>query len=94
MGGSFPHLWISSIDVNQREKIQKRKKRERKTDREREEEKWASTFSLRSAEIRFGDFRQGKKQSLSTRREFRLGTRIWDFRQTLRGKEFSYFDYF
>ena len=36
-GGSFPHLWINLVDVNEEEKSQMEKRK--KTDREREEEK-------------------------------------------------------
>ena len=34
-------------------------------------------------------FRWSKMQSSSTRRELRVGTRIWGFRQTPRGRGFS-----
>ena len=39
-------------------------------------------------------FLQSKKQSRSTHRELRVGTKILEFRQTPRGREFSYFEYF
>ena len=39
-------------------------------------------------------FLRSKRQSRSTHRELRLGTKILEFRQTPRGKEFSYFGYF
>ena len=39
-------------------------------------------------------FRQNKRQSQSTHRGLRVGTKILKFRQTPRGREFSYFDYF
>ena len=35
------------------------------------------------------DFFRSKRQSSSTRRELRVGIRIWGFRQTLRGRGFS-----
>ena len=35
------------------------------------------------------DFRPSKRQSSSTRRELRVGTRIWGFHQTPRGMGFS-----
>ena len=38
-------------------------------------------------------FSQSKRQSRSTHRELCVGTKILEFRQTPRGKEFSYFDY-
>ena len=39
-------------------------------------------------------FRQSKKQSSSTQRELRMDTKILEFRQTPRGREFSYLGYF
>ena len=39
-------------------------------------------------------FRRGRRQSRSTQRELRMGTKILVFRQTLRGREFSYLCYF
>ena len=39
-------------------------------------------------------FCQSKRQSRSMHRELRVGTKILEFRQTLRGREFSYIDYF
>ena len=39
-------------------------------------------------------FRRNKRQSLSTHQELRMGTKILAFRQTPRGKEFSYLCYF
>ena len=39
-------------------------------------------------------FRQNRRQSWSMRRELRVGTKILVFRQTPRGREFSYLSYF
>ena len=39
-------------------------------------------------------FRRRKRQSHSTHRELRMGTKILEFRQTPRGSEFSYLGYF
>ena len=39
-------------------------------------------------------FRRSKRQSWSTHRELRVGTKILEFRQTSRGREFSYLGYF
>ena len=38
--------------------------------------------------------RQSEKKIRSTHRELRVGTKILEFRQTPRGREFSYLDYF
>ena len=39
-------------------------------------------------------FRRSKRQSRSTHKELRVGTKILEFRQTPRGREFSYLGYF
>ena len=65
-------------------KKKKEKKRKRKESRVR-----SSTFSLRSKEIGSSVFRRNKRQSSSTRRELRVSTRTWGFRQTPRGRGFS-----
>ena len=39
-------------------------------------------------------FHRSKRQSRSKHRELRLGAKILEFRQTPRGREFSYFGYF
>ena len=39
-------------------------------------------------------FHRSKMQSRSMHRELRMGTKILEFRQTSRGREFSYFGYF
>ena len=43
---------------------------------------------------RIGGFSRSKRQSLSTHRELRVDTKILEFRQTPRGREFSYLCYF
>ena len=40
------------------------------------------------------DFSRSKRQSWSMRRELRVGTKSLAFRQTPRGREFSYLSYF
>ena len=40
------------------------------------------------------DFCQSRRQSWTTRRELRVGTNILAFRQTTRGRKFSYLCYF
>ena len=40
------------------------------------------------------DFRRSRRQSLSTRRELRVGTKIVAFRHTSRGRKFFYLCYF
>ena len=65
-----------------------------KTDRERERG--------RKREKEKGDFlgfslvktRQSENKSRSTHHGLCVGTKILEFRQTPRGREFSYFDYF
>ena len=63
--------------------------------RERERE-GKNDFSLLSKI--YGDrtdgFRRSKRQSSSTHRELRVSTKILEFRQTPRGREFSYLGYF
>ena len=39
-------------------------------------------------------FRPSKRKSRSTHQELRVGTKILEFRQSPRGREFSYFGYF
>ena len=39
-------------------------------------------------------FRRTKRENRSTHQELRVGTKILEFRQTPRGREFSYFEYF
>ena len=63
-------------------------------EREREREK---DFFLLLSKI-YGNwiagFRWSKRQSRSTHRELHVGTKILEFRQTSRGREFSYLGYF
>ena len=64
--------------------------------RRREEGNWSEKLYLLSKIYRDRaiGFHRSKRQSSSTRRELHVGTRIWGFRQTLRGREFSYSGYF
>ena len=67
---------------------------ESESEKEREKEK--TKFSLLSKI--YGNqtigFRRSKMQSWSTHRELRVGTKILEFHQTPRGREFSYLGYF
>ena len=60
---------------------------------ERERERKKKYFSLLSKiyENRIVDFRRSKMKSRSTHRELRVCTKILEFRQTPRGREYSYF---
>ena len=73
--------------MGEKEKGGKEKERKEK----KEEGKWSEKLYLLSKI--YGDrvvgFRQSKRQSSSMRRKLRVGTRIWGFRQTPRGRGFS-----
>ena len=79
-GGNFPLESSESNLVGEKEKGGKEK--------ERKKGKWSEKFYLLSKI--YGDravgFNRSKRQSLSTRRELCVGTRIWGFLQTPRGK--------
>ena len=69
----------------------KKKERERERDKRGvEREKILSKIYG----IRIVGFRRRKKQSRFTHRELCVGTKILEFRQTPRDREFSYFSYF
>ena len=72
----------------------KRKRRERRETNRREKEKKKVSLLSKIYENRTVGFRQSKKKSRSTHRELRLGTKILEFRQTPRCREFSYLEYF
>ena len=59
-------------------------------ERERKEKKYFSLLS-KIYENWTVDFRRSKRKSRSTHRELRVGTKILEFRQTPRGREYSYF---
>ena len=69
---------------------------------EREEKKKSDRERERKKRNKKGDFpcvptveaRRSEKKSRSTHRELRVGTKILEFRQALRGREFSYLEYF
>ena len=63
---------------------------ERENREEREREKLLSKIY----ENRTLGFRRSKRQSQSTHRELHVGTKIMEFPQTPRGREFSYLGYF
>ena len=70
----------------------KQKERER-NEQERERKKRVPLLSKIYGNRTVG-FRRSKRQSRSTHRELRVGTKILEFHQTPRGREFSYLDYF
>ena len=69
----------------------KRREREKERGEKKEEERRSERLHLLSRFYgdRAVDFRRSKRQSSSTRRELRVGTRIRGFRQTSRGRGFS-----
>ena len=76
---------VGTIRWERREKGGKEKEKERKE--KKEEENMSEKLHLLSRI--YVDFRWSKRQSLTTRRELRVGTRIRGFCQTLRGRGFS-----
>ena len=70
------------------------KKRGSKQSEKREKGKRGFSFISKIYGNRIVGFRQSKKQSRATHRELRVGTKILEFRQTSRGREFSYLGYF
>ena len=68
------------------------KKNERK-EKKRKERRIKDSEKLHLLSKIYGDrtvgFHWSKRKSSSTRRELRVGTRIWGFRQTSRGRGFS-----
>ena len=93
VAGNFP-LESSWIRFGGREgKRRKRKRKKRKERKEKKEEgKWSEKLYLLSKiyRDRAVDFRRSKKQSSSKRRELHVGTRIWGFLKTPRGRGFSH----
>ena len=71
----------------------RREERERERERERKGKRGFSFLSKIYGNQTVG-FCQSKRQSRSTHRELRVGTKILEFRQTPRGREFSYLGYF
>ena len=92
MGRNFPleSSWNNSVGEKGKRRERKRKEKERKE--KEEEEKRSEKLHLISKIYRDQaiGFRRSKRQSSSTRREFYVGTRIWGFRQTPRGRGFSH----
>ena len=84
---------IKGNSVDKKGGRRKEKKRERKTDRWREEEMGRKENEI-FLDIPTVEARRFEKKSRSTHQELRVGTKIWEFRQNPRGREFSYFDYF
>ena len=71
-----------------------KKGEEREREREREREIFFLSLISKIYENWTVGFRRNKRQSSCTHRELRLGTKILKFRQTPRGREFSYLGYF
>ena len=84
-------------DKKEEDKSQKERKNERTGEGEREEREreWKKNSLLSKI---YGNrtigFHRNKRQSRSTHRELRVGTKILEFHQTSRGREFSYLGYF
>ena len=84
---------VSKLKKKVKKKTQSQKKEEEETEgsvQEKSEKKGKKDFSLLSKI--YGDwtdsFRRSKRQSSSTHRELCVGTKILEFRQTSRGREF------
>ena len=80
-------------------KIKNQKGRGRTGERVREEREndfyfYFLSFLSQIYGNRIVDFSRSRRQSWPTRRELRVGTKNLAFRQTPRGREFSYFSYF
>ena len=94
---------LKKNELRKNEKREKKVKREgegtngwgerKKREREREKGKKISLVS-KIYENRTIGFSQSKRQTRSTHRELRVGTKILEFCQTPRGKKFSYLGYF
>ena len=86
--------WDKWPDKKEKKEEEKRKKKTEERDREKKEGKRGFPLLSKIYEDWTVGFRPSKRQSSSTRRELPVGTKIWEFRQTLKGREFSYLDYF
>ena len=76
-----------------REGKKKKRMRERKTDKGRDEERGRKEKDIFPG-IPTIKARWSEKKSRPTHLELRMGAKILEFRQTPRGKKFSYLDYF
>ena len=80
-----------------RKERMRKKQKERGRDeqeREREEKKKGVPLLSKIYGNRTLGFSRSKRQSRSMHRELHVGTKILEFRQTPRGREFSYLGYF
>ena len=87
----------NNSNLKKKDKNQKEGGRRRERGARRESDKIFIFFSLFLSQIygnRTVNFCQSRSQSWSTRRELRVGTDILPFRQTSRGRKFSYLCYF
>ena len=88
---------VSKIIIIKKKKIKTKKKQNKRDGGERAgRERYFDFFFLLSKIYgnRIVGFRRSKRQSSSTHRELRVGTKILEFRQTPRDREFSYLCYF
>ena len=74
---------------NKRERRERSKQRERERERERREKKEGDFPGVPMVRVR-----RFEKKSRSKHRELRVGTKILEFRQAPRGREFSSLEYF
>ena len=96
---NFKKKRIKKKGKDDKKKKSKRKEKEQTDGGERENreiKEKKKIFSLLSKIYgnRTVGFHQRKRQSRSTHRELRVSAKIFEFRQTPRGKEFSYLGYF
>ena len=77
-----------------KENGRKERKWEKRTEERGKRKKKGLSFLSKIYKSWVVGFRRSKRQSQSTQRELGVGTKIWEFRQNLRGREFSYLDYF
>ena len=83
------------VDKEEKKRRKERKEGERKRREKQTEEKQKGVPLLyKIYENRTIGFRQSKRLSRSMHRELRMGIKILEFRQTPRGREFFYLDYF
>ena len=82
------------MDKIEIKKERNKKKRERENEQRKKIKKKKVLFLSKIYENWIIGFRRSKRKSRSMNRELCVGTKILEFRQTPRGREFSYFEYF
>ena len=85
---------IRKGERKERKKEMRRSKHERRRETDRERETGERNKKGDFPSIPTVEARRSKKKSRSTHRELLVDTKILEFHQTPRGREFSYFDYF